>query len=68
MTPEIPIPDRCSARRLYDFGVLEVGQTHLFENPNISSVQVAACKAGKKLNRKFVTRKVKGGVRVWRVA
>ncbi len=50
------------------FARLAVGEEHLFPNPNIRSVISTACIIGKRLNRTFRTKKVKGGVKVWRVA
>lgn len=66
----IPIPTRCHGRRgvrvLYPFPDMEIGDSFFVEG-SASSVESAASSYGKRTGRKFTTRYVDGGARVWRI-
>ncbi len=65
---DVPIPPRMEAVRLYPFAALEIGQSFLADKSSWASVRVQAVNHGKRLGRTFRTRKVNGGIRVWRIA
>lgn len=51
----------------YPLASLEVGDSFLVPGAVARRLATAASQAGKRLGRKFATRKVEGGVRVWRL-
>jgi hypothetical protein len=55
------------AKNGYPFGEMEVGDSFLAEAKLLQRVRFAASKFGKDHNKKFATRQVPEGVRVWRV-
>lgn len=69
----IPLPPRRSthaARDKYGFTRMEVGDSIFFADAKpsaIRNVAYTASKDGARMGRKFATRTVEGGVRVWRV-
>lgn len=51
----------------YPFGRMEVGQSIFLDGMNsMSSACVSARQIAKRQGKKFVTRKMDGGVRIWR--
>lgn len=61
----MPSPYRnCGRAEKYPWSKLEVGQSFFAANIALMS---GASHAGKRLGKKFTTRKMDGGVRVWRV-
>lgn len=70
---EIPAPNIANnARRLYPFPEMEIGDSFLVPGDGDKKVLQArlgsaACYFGKRNSKRFVTRSVEGGVRVWRV-
>lgn len=64
---DIPIPTRGSGRRnqRHPWAKLDVGDS--FFSP-AQTVQYQTSSVGRQLGRKFVSRKVVGGWRIWRVA
>ena len=66
----IPVPPPKRELRSGVYAVLrslDVGDSFVARGKQ-DSVRGMACMAGKKYGRKFATRVVEGGVRVWRVA
>ena len=67
----IPIPGMRGRRpiRCYPFADLEVGQSFLATDRNVSQMSATACYFSNKTGGeyKFRCRTVEGGVRVWRV-
>lgn len=78
----IPVPPRCSGRRnkendslwkmdrssKWPFAMMNVGDSFLVTDwIKFQSVQACASAHGKKYNKKFYTRFVEEGMRVWRV-
>lgn len=59
---EIPQP-----RSEYPFGEMEIGDSFLAPKEKIKGVRAAASEYGKRKSKRFMTRTVEGGVRVWRV-
>jgi len=63
----VPIPAARNGKPvLYPFKAMQVGDSFFYEGKR-SIIAVAASKAGKKLNSKFLVRAENGGYRVWRV-
>lgn len=64
----IAIPEITSAARdTYPFGKMEVGDSvFLYGMESTSSACVSARQIGKRQGKKFTTRKMDGGVRIWR--
>lgn len=58
-------PKRCQSTK-YPFSEMSAGDS-FFVADGDNKVVSASCAAGRRLGRKFSTRKVEGGVRVWRV-
>lgn len=54
--------------RKYPILELEVGQSFFVKEGDPNSLAVCACNYGKQTGRTFRTAKVRGGIRVWRVA
>ena len=66
----IPMPSRCVAnggRRKSALYTLEVGDSVLVTGVKQTKVSSIAYNIGKSTGRKFATRVVEGGVRVWRL-
>ena len=61
---EMPVQKRRTHR--YPFASMEVGDSFLTTEPK-QLIQPAASAAGRYSDKKFVTRAVQGGIRVWRV-
>lgn len=65
----IPVPGHGAVRSKYPFDAMLVGESFLVGPPTtLAQVSRAASKAGARMGRKFATRTVEGGVRVWRIA
>ena len=67
----VPIQRRRIDMEVYPFADMEIGDSFLAtkensENPH--AIRSAAYEAGKRFGRKYVTRSVEGGIRVWRVS
>lgn len=60
----IPVPLFRKSCSLYPFDTMEVGDSFLAEEANVRS---AAGQYSKRHGRKFTTRAVEGGYRVWRI-
>lgn len=68
----IPMPSVYSARmargeRNYPFSELEIGQS-FFVKPVMKGIPASCARRGKELGKKFTTRRMNGGIRVWRTA
>jgi len=55
------------AKKGYPFGEMEVGDSFLADAALLERLRSAASMFGKDHNKKFATRQVPEGVRVWRV-
>lgn len=64
----IPVSKRVGAGRetKYPFDLMEVGDSFLVTDLKVKTISRTCCRYGKRLSRKFVSRTVDGGVRVWR--
>jgi hypothetical protein len=62
----IPVPRRGTART-YPFHEMEVGDSFFVKDGNANYIGGAARQYAHHTGRKYATRKVEGGVRVWRV-
>lgn len=51
----------------YPFKNLEIGDSFLVPNKTTNAFGASVTYWGRVLNRKFISRKVEGGVRVWRI-
>lgn len=70
---DIPLPPPGSSggrKPIWPWKVMEIGESFLMPEDRIAtnSAVRAASRAGKGTGRKFATRSVEGGVRVWRVS
>ena len=61
----IPIPPE-KKRNVYPYKVMEIGESFFIPTGKIQIVCNANYRTGKQLNKKFIARKDKEGVRVWR--
>jgi len=61
----IPIPPE-KKRNVYPYKVMECGESFFIPQGKIQIVCNANYRTGKQLNKKFIARKDKEGVRVWR--
>ena len=61
----IPIPKM--RLRKYPWEDMKVGDSFFVPDGNNNTIQTAASYAGKRHNRKYCTRQVNGGIRVWRI-
>ena len=61
----IPIPPE-KKRNVYPYKVMECGESFFIPPGKIQIVCNANYRTGKQLNKKFIARKDKEGVRVWR--
>ena len=60
----VPVP---TFRVSWPFAEMKVGDSILVEDPGLTPrVRMAAYDFGKRNSRRFMTRSVEGGVRVWR--
>jgi hypothetical protein len=66
----VPIPPKTTTkgRRMNPIRELEVGDSVLIAGKYQENVASRAGRITRQTGRRFVTRKVEGGVRVWRVA
>jgi len=72
----VPIPDgrnsNCSTSKVAAVRALEVGESVFFPGMTINNVSSVAANARRyspeMFNRKYTSRTVEGGVRVWRIA
>lgn len=67
----VPVPLQRQQRRTYPYADMEVGDSVLFPHEGASKDCVEAAyarKFGQRHGKRFVTCKVEGGVRVWRIA
>ena len=64
----VPLAQTAGAPAKYPFLEMEIGDSFLVTDRARPQVGAAAGNAGKFSGRKFTTRTVPGGVRVWRVA
>ena len=62
----IPVPPARLSHR-YPWLEMEIGDSFFTANLSHGNMGTQAARAGKRHNREFVTRKVDGGIRVWRV-
>lgn len=62
---DIPIPPK--TRELYGWRNMEVGDSKFFADRFVWDVNVMVWRAAKHHGFKFTLRKLKGGVRVWRI-
>ena len=60
----VPIP---SHQTPYPFGEMDVGDSFLVTDRTPGSVSNAACQYGKRHGKKFITRSMNKGIRVWRM-
>lgn len=66
---KIPLPTRRTVISQYPWADMEVGDSFLVPDKKVKTVYVTVSKANKKYPPKhFISRAVKGGVRVWRDA
>lgn len=73
ITKGIPIPPKnCGTKSCYPLREMKVGDSFLVEVPageRKAKFQVALCLAARRVEgKKFTTRQVENGVRVWRVS
>ena len=61
----IPIPPG-KKRNVYPYKSMEIGESFFIPTGKIQIVCNANYRTGKQLNKKFIARKDKEGVRVWR--
>lgn len=64
----IPVPSARGALIKYPWAEMEVGDSLFFPAGNHPSVSAISGQWATRHGRKFTTRKVDGGVRVWRIA
>ncbi len=64
----IPVPKMTGAGRKtkYPFDVMEVGDSFFVKDAKVKTLSRTCGSHGKRLSRKFISRTVEGGVRVWR--
>lgn len=64
----IPVPKQIGAGRKtkYPFDLMEVGDSFLVTDLKVKTISRSCGTYGKRLERKFTSRTVDGGVRVWR--
>lgn len=62
----IPLPSHGNAK--YPWAAMEIGDSFLVTHIPMKSIQRIASAAGPVHQRKFSTRTVDGGIRVWRIA
>lgn len=64
----IPVPKQVGAGRKtkYLFDAMEVGDSFFIKDTKVKTISRTCGQHGKRLGRKFASRTVDGGVRVWR--
>lgn len=64
----IPVPKQVGTGRKnkYPFDALEVGDSFFVKDLNVKTISRTCGHHGKRLSRRFISRTVDGGVRVWR--
>jgi len=64
----VPVPKQVGAGRKnkYPFDALEVGDSFFVKDTKVKAISKTCSNHGKRLSRKFASRTVDGGVRVWR--
>lgn len=64
----IPVPKQVGAgrRNKYPFDAMEVGDSFFIKDTKVKTISRTCGHHGKRLGRKFASRTVDGGVRVWR--
>ena len=63
----VPVSNRPKSKYRI-LGELEVGQSVLFDAPNVQAVSPGSAQYQGRDGRRYTRRKVKEGVRIWRVA
>lgn len=65
---DIPVPKQVGTGRKnkYPFDALEVGDSFFVKDAKVKTLSRTCGSHGKRLSRKFTSRTVDGGVRVWR--
>ena len=65
----IPVPKMTGAGRKnkYPFDAMEVGDSFFIKDGKVKTLSRSCGTYGKRLERKFTSRTVDGGARVWRV-
>lgn len=65
----IPVPKQVGTGRKtkYPFDLMEVGDSFFIKDTKVKTISCSCGIYGKRLNRKFTSRTVEGGARVWRV-
>lgn len=65
----IPIPkNNRGCKGIYPWRDMEVGQSFFVARGNVRTLNSSAGCASRRLGRKFISRVMDGGVRVWRIA
>jgi hypothetical protein len=64
----IPVPKQVGAGRKnkYPFDAMEVGDSFFIKDGKVKTLSRSCGTYGKRLERKFTSRTVEGGARVWR--
>ena len=64
----IPVPKLTGAGRKtkYPFESMQVGDSFFVKDGTVKTLSRSCCTYGKRLERKFTSRTVDGGARVWR--
>jgi len=66
----IPMPAKRNGLPKYPWRELEVGDSFFFatdSTPEIANLRALASTSSRRMDRKFMARKVDGGIRIWRV-
>jgi hypothetical protein len=64
---KIPLPSRGQQITKYPFIDLDIGDSFLIPEKTVIQTNGLCYYAGKRLKKKFVSRTVNGGVRIWRI-
>lgn len=64
----VPFPPPKNSKAIYPFQYMEIGDSFVCSDKNLSTVSSAAQYAKRKFNYKFTIRKQAVGHRVWRIA
>jgi len=64
----VPVPKQVGAGRKnkYPFDAMEVGDSFFVKDIKVKAISKTCGSHGKRLSRRFASRTVDGGVRVWR--
>lgn len=66
---DIPFPERMNkGKSMYPFAAMKIGDSFLVPFENRNRVSVAMVTANRKIGKKFASKKVEDGIRVWRIA